>query len=247
MQTIGERLEDARKGKGLSIREAAEATKIRGDYLQKFEANTFDLDLPPLYVRGFLRAYARFLELDTERFIAEFDSQIASEGHAPRRESREVYGRVEFGASSDEAAKAAANGGQINHALLIKYGVIGGGALVLLIIILVLVNVFTSHPPAKPVSPPQTQAQNTTPPTTQPPDSAQTLTFTATETTRIKVVQDADKRLLFDGALTRGETKSFRKTGKLLITVEKGSNLRMEVNGRSYTMPIDGYGRFALD
>ena len=44
MQTIGERLEEARKRKGISIREAAENTKIRGDYLQKFEANTFDID-----------------------------------------------------------------------------------------------------------------------------------------------------------------------------------------------------------
>ena len=35
MQTIGERLEEARKKRGLSLREAAEATKIRGDYLQK--------------------------------------------------------------------------------------------------------------------------------------------------------------------------------------------------------------------
>ena len=33
MQTIGEKLEEARKRKGVSVREAAETTKIRGDYL----------------------------------------------------------------------------------------------------------------------------------------------------------------------------------------------------------------------
>ena len=55
MQTIGERLEDARKKKGISIREAAEATKIRGDYLQKFESNQFDIGLTEIYTRGFLR------------------------------------------------------------------------------------------------------------------------------------------------------------------------------------------------
>ena len=49
MQTIGERLEDARKRKGISIREAAEATKIRGDYLQRFESNQFDLSLADIY------------------------------------------------------------------------------------------------------------------------------------------------------------------------------------------------------
>ena len=51
MQTIGERLEEARKRKGISIREAAEATKIRGDYLQKFESNQFDLNLAEIYVQ----------------------------------------------------------------------------------------------------------------------------------------------------------------------------------------------------
>ena len=34
MQSIGERLEEARKRKGISLREAAEATKIRSDFLR---------------------------------------------------------------------------------------------------------------------------------------------------------------------------------------------------------------------
>jgi hypothetical protein len=53
--------------------------------------------------------------------------------------------------------------------------------------------------------------------------------------------------VIFAGALTAGETRSFRKTGRLLITVEKGSSLRMEVNGRNYPVPLDGYGQFRLD
>ena len=66
MQTIGERFEEARKKRGVSIREAAEATKIRGDYLQRFEGNQFDIDLADLYVRGFLRSYANFLKLPAD-------------------------------------------------------------------------------------------------------------------------------------------------------------------------------------
>ena len=67
MQTIGERLEEARKRKGISIREAAEATKIRGDYLHKFESNQFDIKLPDIYIRGFLRIYSNFLKLPGEK------------------------------------------------------------------------------------------------------------------------------------------------------------------------------------
>ena len=241
MQTIGDRLEEARKRKGSSIREAAEATKIRGDYLQKFEANAFDLDLPPLYVRGFVRSYARYLELDADRFIAEYDSVIASEGRPARRETREVYGRVEFG--GETAGNAPAGGSGMNQALILKYSLFGGGALIVIVLILVIVNLLSSKSPSpKPVQPPQTTQQ-----ATAPSDGSQTLTFTASETTRVKIVADADKHVLYDGAINRGETKSFRKLGKLLITVEHGSNLRMEVNGRNYPVPLEGYGRFALD
>jgi cytoskeletal protein RodZ len=242
MQTIGERLEEARKRKGVSVREAAEATKIRSDYLQKFEANSFDLDLPPLYIRGFMRNYARFLDLDEERFIAEYDSVAVAEGRAPRRaEPRENYGRVEF-AEGGEAA--AGKRSPVDQAMLLKYSLMGGGVLVLLGLIILAVNLFTSRSETKSAqASPSAQTAIAQPPA----DGSQTLTFTALDNTRMKIVQDSDKRILFDGALARGETRTFRKTGKLLITTEKGSNLRMEVNGRNYPVPLDGYGRFALD
>jgi cytoskeleton protein RodZ len=243
MQTIGERLEEARKRKGISIREAAETTKIRSDYLQKFEANSFDVDLPPLYLRGFLKSYARFLELEPERLLSEFNS-ILAEGKTARRETREVYGRVDFADAS-----RAAEGGEAaplsrsaqDQALLVKFLLLGGGAILLVVAIIVLCKVLFFGAPAKPVQPvvqPSTMVQA---------DPAQTLTLTAIEATRVKVVQDLDGAILFNGSLARGESKSFKKEGKLLITVEAGKNLRMEVNGRNYPVPKEGYGRFALD
>jgi len=238
MQTIGEKLEEARKRKGISIREAAETTKIRGDYLQKFEANSFDLALPPLYIRGFLRSYSRYLDLDAERFLAEYDSVLASEGRSPRREPREVYGRVEFG----EAGEAAANGRSAqDQAVMLKFGLLIGGAVVAIIVIILLINVLFFRAPARPA------ATATGPAPTVQADAAQTLTLTAIEATRVKVVQDLDGKVLFNDALARGEGKSVRKLGKLLITVEAGKNLRMEVNGKNYAVPLEGYGRFALD
>lgn len=246
MQTIGERLEEARKRKGISIREAAETTKIRGDYLQKFEANSFAIDLPPLYIRGFVRSYARFLELDPERFVSDVDAALTREGKPQRREPREALGRVEFGeaARATDTGEPAATGGRSpqDQALLLKFGLLGGGALIAIVVIILLINVLFSRSPAK-------AAQSTAQPpaSTVQADPAQTLTLTAIETVRVKVVQDLDGASLFNGALARGEAKSFKKQGKLLITVEAGKNLRMEVNGRSYPVPLDGYGRFALD
>ncbi|HET7537896.1 MAG TPA: RodZ domain-containing protein [Candidatus Didemnitutus sp.] len=253
MQTIGERLEEARKRKGISVREAAEITKIRSDYLQKFESNTFELDLPPLYIRGFIRTYARYLDLEPDRIVAEFDSAIAGEGRSSRRESREVYGRVEFGetAGGGSASPAAPARPAMDQAMLLKYGLLGGGALVAIVVIILLINVLTSRsanksapPTAQP--PTQAEAQQIAPPA----DTTQTVTFTGIATSRLKVVQDPDGKVLFNASLAGGETRSFRKTGTLLITVEDRTKVRMEINGKAMDIPSfanGNYGRFKLE
>ncbi len=250
MQTIGERLEEARKRKGISIREAAEITKIRSDYLQKFESNTFELDLPPLYIRGFMRTYARYLDLEPDRIVAEFDSAVASEGRGPRRETREVYGRVEFGESGGGTASPAAARPAVDQAMLLKYGLLGGGALVVIVLIILLINVLSSHSANKPAPVAQPAQQADTTPAVQPADTTQTLTFTGIASTRIKVVQESDNKVLFNASLAGGETRSFRKTGTLLVTVEDRTKVRMEINGRATDIPQfanGNYGRFRLE
>jgi cytoskeleton protein RodZ len=245
MQNLGERLEEARKRKGVSVREAAEATKVRSDYLQKFEANSFEIDLPPLYIRGFVRNYARYLDIDAERFLAEFDSMTAAAGRTPRRESREVYGRVEFAEGGEGATPTRS---KTDPALMMKYSLFGGGALLLVVLIILVVYAFSSHSSPKSTS---TLSQSGTVPTAmQSVDAAQTLTFTALDNTRLKIVQESNNAIIFNSALNRGETKSFGKTGSLRITVEDRTRLRMEINGRATEIPqfVNGnYGQFRLE
>ncbi|MDQ8180673.1 helix-turn-helix domain-containing protein [Pelagicoccus sp. SDUM812005] len=96
MQSIGERLEEARKRKGVTIREAAEATKIRGDYLNSFENNNFQINVPDIYVRGFLRSYCNFLKVNSEKVITDYNANLLGEAKAAKREHREFFGRMEL-------------------------------------------------------------------------------------------------------------------------------------------------------
>ncbi len=100
MQTIGERLEEARKRKGISIREAAEGTKIRGDYLHKFENNQFDIRLPEIYVRGFLRNYAVYLKLSGDKISNDYLALGLSDQKHGRAINREIYGRMDLSVAS---------------------------------------------------------------------------------------------------------------------------------------------------
>ncbi len=112
MQSIGERLEEARKRKGISIREAAEATKIRSDYLHKFESNQYDIRLPEIYVRGFLRSYSNFLKLPADKIIADYNALHQGIDTKPSRSvNREVYGRMEITTSKEKEPSPGQSGG----------------------------------------------------------------------------------------------------------------------------------------
>ena len=90
MASLGQKLAEARNRKGISIREASDTTKIRGDYLTKFENDDFDVNLPPVYLRGFLSNYASYLDLDPEGILVDFDGQQPAE----KRRRQKGFGTI---------------------------------------------------------------------------------------------------------------------------------------------------------
>jgi len=83
---IGQKLEEARNRKGISIREASESTKIRGDYLSAFESGKFDVNLPEVYLRGFIRLYSRFLDLDQDAMLSDLELELGnSSSRSPKK------------------------------------------------------------------------------------------------------------------------------------------------------------------
>jgi cytoskeleton protein RodZ len=70
--SIGEQLRTQRKARGISLVEVAEHTKIGKRYLEAFEEDHFDVLPCEAYIRGFLRAYAKYLEIDDERLLTQY-------------------------------------------------------------------------------------------------------------------------------------------------------------------------------
>ncbi len=71
MQTIGDRLRQARERLGLTLEEAERTTRIRSQHLAALEQDNFDHLPSQVQVRGFLRNYADYLGLDSERLLRE--------------------------------------------------------------------------------------------------------------------------------------------------------------------------------
>jgi len=71
-EDFGQKLEQARTRQGISIRQASDVLKIRPDFLEAFEKEQGDFDMPDVYKRGFLKLYARYLKLNPEELVQDY-------------------------------------------------------------------------------------------------------------------------------------------------------------------------------
>jgi len=62
--TIGQKLKSAREAKGVSVSEAAASTKILSKFIEAMEDDNFEKLSAPVYVKSFVRLYAKYLNLD---------------------------------------------------------------------------------------------------------------------------------------------------------------------------------------
>ena len=91
MQTIGEKIEETRKRKGISLSEAAEATKIRKDFLLNIERNEYDYDLPEIYKRGFIKNYAKYLKLNPDKALSQYQDQLLAHSSRSKKTSSDLF------------------------------------------------------------------------------------------------------------------------------------------------------------
>jgi cytoskeleton protein RodZ len=81
--SIGTQLHQAREVQSLSLDQVAQATHIRLHYLEALEADQFELLPSTAQLRGFLRAYAVYLKLDSTELIHLLDKDAAATPAAP--------------------------------------------------------------------------------------------------------------------------------------------------------------------
>jgi cytoskeleton protein RodZ len=266
MQTIGERLEEARKKKGISIREAAEATKIRGEYLQKFEGNQFEIGLTEIYTRGFLRGYANYLRIPSERLLSDY-TELRGESRV-RHPNREGYGRMDLAhASPDERGEPQAEptppdasqrsqsrfprpGESLPKAPAIDPALVFKGARILAVVVVILIIVWIvkmlaggTPAPAVAHAGATTGADSGDASASGP---AATVSIVALEPVRIKVVRKSDGVELFQGSLQAGDRRDYPNVPIFLTASELGS-VEIDYKGRRFPTGHAGHDRIQFD
>jgi transcriptional regulator with XRE-family HTH domain len=264
MQSIGERLEEARKRKGLSIREASEATKIRSDYLHKFESNQFDINLPEIYVRGFLRTYANFLKAPADKILNDYNG-LGLGDNKGRQINREVYGRMDLtvGSKMDKEPKEAgaqaavaseevatnADAGPRNPATFVpprqasgrspldRDLILKGGILVLGLVIVVMLGVWLFTGRSKPATTTTTTTSSADAIWVKPLTGEPVLSLKASAPVTVTVTLKNDRTILYQGTIPRGDRRDIPRRGALYVTADPYQNLVFEIGGTPYNMP----------
>jgi len=83
MAALGDEFRSAREARGLTLSDVAEQIHIRSVYLSAIENEDWPSIGAPVYVRGFIRTYARFLGLDGEAAVAAFNQAAPPERPSP--------------------------------------------------------------------------------------------------------------------------------------------------------------------
>ncbi len=90
LQALGSELRAARERRELSLLEVERAIKIRAKFLEALEQGDAAALPSPVQARGFLRNYARFLQLDSDEYVARWEGALSGGRHRRVRRAPQV-------------------------------------------------------------------------------------------------------------------------------------------------------------
>jgi cytoskeleton protein RodZ len=88
--TLGEKLQQAREARGITISEVAEQTRISSLYLEAIENNDYRTLPGGIFNKGFVKSYARYVGVDEHEALADY-SQLLTEQQGEAAGELKVY------------------------------------------------------------------------------------------------------------------------------------------------------------
>ncbi|MBU3958300.1 MAG: DUF4115 domain-containing protein [Candidatus Omnitrophica bacterium] len=90
MESAGVRLKKLRLEKGIPLEEVHKKTRIHLDILKAIEEDSF-LNLNPIYIKGFLKIYCKFLGVDPRDYISDYRETQGMRPVYQRKESTSLF------------------------------------------------------------------------------------------------------------------------------------------------------------
>jgi hypothetical protein len=254
MFEIGNTLREARLRRGLDILDCEAETKIRAKYLRAMEEEQFDLMPSPTYVRGFLRAYADFLDLDGRLVLDEYESRFGE--YAPSidgdrgRAQRASRAESSRGGTHEPPRPRRPRRRRRRTEVQLLWLAIGG---VLTVALIIWLGVGESGTPAAVPDALPPAASTTTAPTIVEPDTAATEAPVRAKKTAIVLAGEgvngcwvqvrsrtASGRLVYEGTLAPGDSQTFKVLDGIWLRAANPAELKVTVAGKTKDLGTEG-------
>ena len=254
MDRLGRRLREAREAKGSTLGEAEAETRIRAQFLESLEAGDF-ASFPggDIQVRGFLRIYARYLELSPDDVVGRYSAEVHGDEYTPI-EAAEDEAELEPSGPTDDLTSIQFRPRDIPVTsslprwMSVRTVIIVGVMLTVLLGILALVTYLMNRPgnefltqftrTATAATAPAevTHASAMTPTVEQPtptfPVSTSgdvTVVLEATEHVQVRVRRSGE--LVFQELMTPGQSERWSDDEMLVVETGNGAALQVTLNG----------------
>jgi cytoskeletal protein RodZ len=265
LSALGRYLRESREVKEITLEDAVNALRIRRPILEAFEQGDFSAVETPVQVRGLLRNYARFLDLEEERVLQYYEAAISPKrrsrfGRRRRREPELLAPRritdtppsLPAVMITDSRPRRMKVKPKRNWLTTIALTLVSLAALSVIVSVIYSMvrepqQVLTPTVPATAQSLVDTTITATFMPTSTLPPPTNTLDFVAQGyagfDVRMEMVQRSWVRIVADDVeqiariLEPGEVIEFDASTSVEITAANASALRLTVNGQEQTIP----------
>lgn len=212
--SFGEWLKRQRELREISLREVSDTTKINLRYLEALEQNRFSALPAPVFARGFLREYARYVGLDPDEVLNYYDAaQQEQEPESPAGpRPRRLHSSTQW-----------------------LYGLVLTLAVVGLFAVVAATSFWAERRPAHvdppPIAPPVFEAAPPPPPQA----AAQApleVTLDFTENCWVEATLDGKERI--SELRVQGESLRLAANERVSLTLGNAPGVRIEVNGQPF-------------
>jgi cytoskeleton protein RodZ len=237
LASFGEELRREREIRGISLKEIADATKISKRFLEALERNDHKTLPAPVFTRGFVREYARYVGLNVEEMVNRYNFAAANDDRIEKPPQVEKYAKVP---PRDISPRPAAKRG-----IPPAYAKVDTNAILVVAIILALAGVAwwaiqhkrrldaAESAAAIPVATPKPAATATTPAVLEPkPTDESLLRMNIEVIANSWVTLEADGKRVLNDELVRGDRRDFQASDKFEFkTIGNAAGLALTLNG----------------
>ena len=252
VEKLGRWLREAREAKGVTLEEAGEATRIRPQFLELLEAGDFAA-FPggDVQLRGFLRIYARYLDLSPEEVLGRYSAEVhdsdappvvppVPETEAQPAEPTDDLTSIRFRPRDIPVSSSLPRWMSVETVLIVGFVLI-----ILLAILAVAIYVMNqpgdaqaqvpmaTAPPTEVVLSPTATPTSPDPTPTPVTTSGEEITLTLEATEHVLVRVERGTEVIFEEMMAPGQIETWSDDEPLVVKTGNGAGLQVTVNGQA--------------